>query len=118
MLTNEEMKSGRFLAIQKNRNVSRAAISALENGGTVVITTYTKSTIFRAKNAGMLKMGAKTGRLYIQHGKHWDGALVAALKFTPQTLNSDNPRGFGPPIACWIGWRAMVRTDDVSSEMG
>ena len=40
----------------------------LENGGTVVVSTYLRATCYRKRHAGMFSTG-RDGNLYVQHGR-------------------------------------------------
>lgn len=71
MLTNDEMKAGRFLKIHKGRKRFNAIQSHLASGGSVLVGTATKSTKFQPKHSDMIRIG-KSGSVYVQRGKSWD----------------------------------------------
>lgn len=69
-MTNEQMKAGRFLALHKARRMFRFIVANLEAGNSVSITTYTKSTNYKAKHIAMFKIVGKD--VFVQRGKSWD----------------------------------------------
>jgi hypothetical protein len=69
MMTNNEMKSERFLQWHRCRLIVSQIKSHLHNGGTVYIGTNTKCTKFSKKHEGMFK--ATRGGAYFQSGKKW-----------------------------------------------
>ena len=42
----------------------------LRDGGAVIVATYTKATMFKAKHIDLFKLG-KDGCLYARYGKNW-----------------------------------------------
>lgn len=82
-MTNEQMKSGRFLRWHKARQKIAYITHALEHGGTVVIATNLKATQYGPKHIGMFK-ATRTGA-YVQHGKRWDCIDYCAIRaFMPE----------------------------------
>lgn len=69
-MTNEQMKPGRFLALHKARRMFRFIVRNLEAGNSVSVTTYTKSTNYKAKHKDMFKIVGKD--VFVQRGKSWD----------------------------------------------
>lgn len=71
MLTNDQMKAGRFLRLAQARKKVSWIVSHLEAGRTVQITSATKAWRYKgADKAGMFK-ATKSGA-YVQQGKRWD----------------------------------------------
>lgn len=70
MLTNDQMKAGRFIRFHKARKLVKAINAHLEAGRTVQFTTYTTALRLTRKHIGMLK-ATKSG-VYVQRGKSWD----------------------------------------------
>lgn len=52
----------------------------LNNGGVVVISTYTKSTQYEKKHADMFKVGGD-GSPLVQRGKNFDDIRYCAIRF-------------------------------------
>lgn len=80
-MTNEQMKAGRFLKLQKGRKMFRFILANLEAGNSVSLTTYTRSVNYKAKHKDMFKLGA-SGSVYVQRGKAWDcidGSKITAF---------------------------------------
>lgn len=67
MMTNEQMKAGRFAKWARCRMIFAAIKKHLAAGGRVQVTTYTRSTVYTAKHAAMFSSD-KTG-VYVQAGK-------------------------------------------------
>lgn len=76
MLTNAQMKEGRFLKLQRGKRTMAALNAIWDNGGAVVLCTYTKAAVFKAKNRDMVKM-LKSGEVVVQSGKNWLSTLGA-----------------------------------------
>lgn len=70
MLTNAQMKAGRYATWANARKKVAWIQAQLAKGNTVQITTYTRATRYTAKHASMFK-ATKTGA-YVQRGKAWD----------------------------------------------
>jgi hypothetical protein len=70
MLTNEQMIPGRFLRMARVRRLRRAIEAAFAADGIVQVTTYTRSTVYRAKHAEMFRFGRYSA--YVARGKNWD----------------------------------------------
>lgn len=79
MLTNAEMKEGRFLKLQNGKRLMAAINAALDAGRTVQLCTHLRVIEFKAKHRAMIKMG-KSGAIYVQRGKAWDATLGATWK--------------------------------------
>lgn len=69
-MTNEQMKSGRFLALHKARRMFGFIIANLEACNSVSITTYTRSVNYKPKHKGMFKIVGRD--VLVQRGKSWD----------------------------------------------
>lgn len=70
MLTNEQMKAGRFLRWHKARRKIAAIVGHLNAGHTVYVCTMTRATKFDRRHVAMF-MATRTGAL-VQRGKSWD----------------------------------------------
>ena len=81
MITNEQMKRGRFQRWHLARKKVAWIEARLAEGYTVQLTTHTRYTRYKPKHAGMFrapKYGAE-----VQHGNRWlciDGCKIDALK--------------------------------------
>jgi len=69
-MTNDEMKAGRFLRWHTARRKIDWIKTRLSEGCTVQLTTYTKTTRYKAKHADMFK--ANRNGAWVQRGKSWD----------------------------------------------
>ena len=78
MLTNDQMISGRFAKLARGRRLIRAFNAAWDAGRSIQFTTYLRSTIYRAKHRGMVKMDRR-GSILIQSGKNWNCADGCAM---------------------------------------
>lgn len=67
MMSNEQMRAGRFEKWAKCRAIFSAIKKHLAAGGRVQVSTHTRSTVYTAKHEGMFSCG-KTG-VYVQAGK-------------------------------------------------
>lgn len=79
-MTNAQMTAGRFLALHKARRMFRFIVSNLDAGNSVSLTTYTRSTNYKAKHRAMFKIVGKD--VFVQRGKSWDcinGVKVTAF---------------------------------------
>ncbi len=79
-MTNDQMKAGRFLSLHKARRMFRFISANLAAGNEIQLTTYTRSTVYKAKHAAMFKINGTS--VYVQRGKSWDcinGVHVRAL---------------------------------------
>lgn len=70
MLTNDQMKAGRYAKWARARKKVAWINEQLKAGKTVQLTTYTRATRYTAKHAAMFK-ATRTGA-YVQRGKAWD----------------------------------------------
>lgn len=71
MLTNEQMKAGRFAKLAKGRNILRRMNETWDRGGLVRIGTATRYTDLLPKHRDMVWIG-KSGSLYLRRGKNSD----------------------------------------------
>lgn len=78
MLTNSQMKPGRFLKLHRSRKALRFIRENLEAGRMVQIATNTRATRFKRQHLDMFKVG-RDGNLYVQRGKAWDCLLVGSV---------------------------------------
>lgn len=69
-MTNEQMKAGRFLKMQKARRMFRFIQTNLVAGNSVSVTTYTRSVNYKPKHKDMFKLSGSS--VYVQRGKNWD----------------------------------------------
>ena len=69
-MTNEQMKSGRYLRWHKARRRIAWILARLAEGRTVQIATQTRAVRYTAKHAAMFK-ATKSGA-FVQRGKAWD----------------------------------------------
>lgn len=69
-MTNEQMKSSRYLRWHNARRLIARINAALADGYTVQLTTYTRYTRYTAKHIGMFR--ADRSGAYVQRGKRWD----------------------------------------------
>lgn len=67
MLTNEQMKKGRFQKWADARRMLRQIQETLQSGGVVQVTTRTRSTLYQKKHSGMFS--ARKDGVYVQSGK-------------------------------------------------
>ena len=87
MLTNSEMKAGRFYDMHHSR-IKKAEMLELYNkiqahfaaGGEIIVATYTKATHFKPKHSAMIQMRGSS--LYMQRGKHWDCIDYCIFRFS------------------------------------
>ncbi len=79
MLTNDQMKQGRFEKLATGKKLYNAITNHLNNDGTVLICTYTKATKYQQKHINMFKLG-KSGSVYVQRGKNWDCIDFVGIK--------------------------------------
>lgn len=79
LMSNEDMRSGRFLRWHTARRKAAWIAARLAEGLTVYVVTYTKATKLSAKHADSIK-ATKSG-LYMRSGKSWiciDGCALRA----------------------------------------
>lgn len=68
MLTNEQMKAGRFAKLAKGRKLFARMTQAWDRGGFVRVGTCTRYTDYKAKHRDLIVIG-KSGSLYATRGK-------------------------------------------------
>ena len=78
-MTNDQMKPGRFLRWQQARRTGAAITSHLESGGRVVVSTYTRATVYSRQHAAMFR--ATRSGLYVRSGKRLGLHRYCALRF-------------------------------------
>ena len=81
MLTNDQMKPGRFAKLARGRRLYRQMVATWDRGGFVRIGTATRYSDLRAKHREMVKL-APTGSLFMQRGKRWDCIDFCNFQFT------------------------------------
>lgn len=77
MLTNDQMKPGRFARWAFARRLHRKIVAHLDAGGIVDLGTSVRVTRFKKQHRDMFRAG-KDG-LYIQSGKRWDCVPIIVL---------------------------------------
>jgi len=70
-MPNSAMLPGRFLRLYRGRKLYRQIQTTLAASLRVQHTTYTRSTVYTAKHAGMIRL-APNGDILVQRGKRWD----------------------------------------------
>lgn len=78
-MENANMKANRFYNWAQAKKRYAAIISTLNAGGSVVVSTCTRATEYKAKHAAMFK--ALPGGLYVQSGKKWLCLNFTNIKF-------------------------------------
>jgi hypothetical protein len=82
MLTNSEMREGRYLKLPKGRKLYRRMQSCWDAGGIVRIGTATRYSDFKATHRDQVKIGP-SGSLYMTlRGKRWDCIDFCNFQFT------------------------------------
>lgn len=71
MLTNAQMKAGRFAKLARGRRLIRWMNGVWDRGGAVWFSTMTARTKIPAKSREAVKMDS-AGSVYVRRGKHWD----------------------------------------------
>ena len=77
---NDQMIAGRFARWAAARARLRAIQQHLQAGGSVMIPTYTKCTVYRPKHAAMFGV-SRTNGLYVMRGKSKDHLLFTSIRF-------------------------------------
>ena len=67
-ITNDEMKSGRWLKRYNGKKLFNQIHSTFAAGFRVQVSTYTKATLYNPKHADMFELG-KSGSVYVRSGK-------------------------------------------------
>jgi len=81
MLTNEQMKAGRFAKLAKGRKLMNRINACWNVGGFVRIGTATRYTDLKAKHSDLVFMG-KSGSLYMKRGKSTDCLDFCSFAFS------------------------------------
>jgi hypothetical protein len=81
MLSNDQMKPGRFAKMARGRKLYARMIACWDVGGFVRIGTVTRYSDYRAKHRDLVKLGA-SGSLYTARGKHWDCIDFCTFRFS------------------------------------
>ena len=81
MLTNEQMKPGRFAKLARGRRIFRKMTAVWDAGGVVWLSTMTRRTKIAAKHRACVKMDT-AGSLYVQAGKRWDCIDFCGIGYT------------------------------------
>ena len=81
MLTNEQMKAGRFAKLARGRKIMARIEKCWNAGGVVRIGTCTRYTDYKAKHRGMIVMG-KSGSIYVKSGKSTNCADFCSFQFS------------------------------------
>lgn len=80
-MTNDQMRPGRFLKLQRGKKLFARMNQAWDNGGFVRVGTATRYTDYKAKHREMLRMG-ESGSLYVARGKRWDCLDFCSFQFS------------------------------------
>lgn len=82
MLTNEQMKPGRFLRLHRARKLWNRINKAWDDGMMVQITTYTRATRIKPTSRDALRLNGHY--IQIRRGKAWDICFdgMTGCKFT------------------------------------
>lgn len=78
-MTNDQMKSGRFLRWQQARRTAARIAAHLNAGGKVVVATYTRATVYSRRHTDLFR--ATRSGLLVRSGKHWDCIDHCAIPF-------------------------------------
>lgn len=78
MMTNEQMKPGRFAKWAKMRRMFSFIVDNLNAGNRIQVTTYTRSTVYTKKHVGLFTCG-KTG-VYVVSGKSKVDVSLAGIR--------------------------------------
>lgn len=81
MLSNDQMKAGRFLKLAKGRKLYRRMNECWDRGGFVRIGTATRYSDLKAKHRELVLLG-KSGSLYMARGKAHDCIDFCSFQFT------------------------------------
>jgi hypothetical protein len=85
ILSNADMIANRYYRWAEARRKHREIVQHLQNGGKVVIPTYTRATVYERDHAEMFK-ATKTG-LFVQRGRRWDGLNFSNIRLTTWLLH-------------------------------
>ena len=81
MLSNNEMKKGRFAKLARGRRIIRRMNACCDKGGVVRVSTTLKYTDFKSKHRELIEMG-KSGSLYMRRGKRADCIDFCRIQFS------------------------------------
>ena len=84
MLTNEQMKAGRYLKLARGRKLFRRMNACWDAGGLVRIGTATRYTDLRPKHREMVRRLGKSGSLYMQRGRAFDCIDFCSFQFSAE----------------------------------
>ena len=79
-LTNEQMKSGRYLKLALGRKLYRRMNACWDNGGFVRIGTATRYTDLKPKHRDLVWIG-KSGQVYLKRGRNSDCIFTGIAGF-------------------------------------
>jgi hypothetical protein len=79
MMTNDEMKAGRYLKLHQGRQKFAKLQAHLAAGGSFYICTSYRATKVSPKHTDMIRLG-KSGSIYVQRGKAWDCIDYCAIR--------------------------------------
>jgi hypothetical protein len=80
-MDNSEMKANRFYRWAEARRKHREIVQHLQNGGRVIIPTYTRATVYKREHVEMFK-ATKSG-LFVQSGRRWNCLNFSNIRLTP-----------------------------------
>ena len=78
-MTNDQMKPGRFVRWQQARRTAAKIAAHFASGGTVLVGTYTRATLYSRKHADRFR--ATSSGLYVRNGNRWDCIDYCAIRF-------------------------------------
>lgn len=81
MLTNEQMKPGRFLRLHRGRKRLARMVACWGKGGVVYISTHLRTVKVDAKRQNAVTMDAR-GSLYVLRGRHRDCIDFCNIQFS------------------------------------
>lgn len=80
-ITNEEMKPGRWAKKYRAKSLLAQINDTLSRGGSVVVSTYSRATEYKAKHAAMFRLSGRGDAVLVQRGKSWDNIMYCYINF-------------------------------------
>lgn len=81
MLTNDQMKAGRFAKMARGRRILRRMVACWNAGGFVRVGTATRYSDYKPKHRDMVVLGA-SGSLYVKSGKATNCIDFCSIQFS------------------------------------